>query len=425
MTRPILAGGWMAALAAIAATALASYIEDSSVPPEREPPGAIIRPMPRPIPPPPGQVPELARYLDRLEIRRAIAYGRLAVFPVTMRGGGPLGGGWLTMDAAFNRGVLTVSEKEGGSVPVIWMENRSARDHILIVAGEIVAGGKQTRTVRQDVILAPGQRVDVSVFCVEAHRWEGKATFAPSPVMVPQSIQNDMRAGAGQAEVWSGVARSNEAAGARSATGNVEAGYAAPAVRGELDAARRAIVPAVPRDAVGFIFVERFGRPMPMRGADYPAAENPSADNPSASAPSSGRAMMPVRVGGRVLGAEFFGSSELALSLLSKIIDAYAVDVVVRDRGDRVDGGIPDDAAQEFLNRIRRAESYRGDTPGSGSGVRIRSAGLVGDGVISGGDLVHFACQSAGRIIVEPPPRPIPMPRPIPPRPTPRPMDDF
>ena len=222
-------------VAAMATMALAAYIDDGtgSSEPRYEPP--IIRPIPRPMPPEPGQVAELTQFMDRLSIGRPVVYGRLAVFPVTMRGGGPLGGNWLTMDQAFARGSLVVTEKGGGSVPVIWMENQSGRDSILIVAGEIVAGGKQTRTVRQDVVLAPGQKVDVGVFCVEAHRWEGGGGFRPSTAMAPQSIQRDMKAGADQAQVWSGVAKANEAAGAKSATGNVEAGYAAPAVRRELD----------------------------------------------------------------------------------------------------------------------------------------------------------------------------------------------
>jgi len=403
MTRTILACGWLVALAAIATTAVASYIEEQGAPPDREPPGPIVRPIPRPTPPPPpGRVVELARFLDAVELRRPLIYGRLAVVPVALRGGKPLGGDWQTMDGAFNRGILAVTEKDAGTVPVVWMENRSTWTNILVVAGEIVAGGKQTRTVRQDVVLAPGQRVDVSVFCVEAHRWAGKAAFAPSPVMVPQSIQQDMRGGADQAKVWSGVARANEAAGAKSTTGNVEAGYAAPAVRRELDAARKTIAPEVPRDTVGFIFIERFAGPMPMRDGDRPAIEGRPAENPAASEPSSGRDVMPIRMGGRALGAELFGNSDLAMSLLPKLIDAYAVDVVMRggERGDadRAGGGVTDLAvARDFLNRMMRAESYRSETPGSGTGVRIRSGGLAGDGVILGGDFVHFACQPEGR----------------------------
>jgi hypothetical protein len=416
MSRRLLLAAWLVALAATATAAVASYIEEPNTPPDRQPQTPIVRPLPPPTPPPPppGHNAELTQYLDRLEIGQPRVYGRLAVFPVVLRGGPGLGGNWLTMDEAFRQGALTLNEKDAGSVPLIWMENRSERDNILIVAGEVVAGGKQTRTIRQDVVLAPGQRVDVSVFCVEAHRWEGKTTFAPSPVMVPQSVQKEMRAGADQAKVWSEVARANDAAGARSATGNVEAGYAAAPVRTELDAARHAISPQMPVDAVGFLFIERFAQPLMRPAGDGPAKDVPSSgDNPSASDPSSGgRSIAPIRLGGRALGAEFFGNSHMAGSLLPKLIDAYAVDVVVLGKADRFGGpAVDNNVAREFLNRIIRAESTRADTPGSGSGVRIRSAGLVGDGVIFRDNLIHFAAQPEGRtVVVDPPVRQVPMP---------------
>jgi hypothetical protein len=402
----------LAAIALLGASALAAYIDEPGNQPDpRVEPTPIVRPIPRPLPPPVGQVPELERYLDRLEIGRPLVYGRLAVFPVTARGGGPLGGNWLTMDQAFSRGVLSVTEKGGGTVPAIWMENRSERDSILIVAGEVVAGGKQTRTIRQDVVLAPGRKVDVSVFCVEAHRWEGQAEFRPSPAMAPQSVQRDMKAGADQAQVWSGVARTNEAAGAKSATGNLEAGYAEPAIRRELDASRRAIVPEVGASTVGFIFVERFGGNVRYDGPVAKDGDNPSATDPRGSTERS-RTAPPVWVGGRALGAEFFGSPELARAMLPKLIDAYAIEVV---KGDRPGGGggVDESVARDFLSRIRGAESFRADTPGSGSGIRLRGSGLVGEGVSLDGELVHFGAQPTGRVDPPPPMRPMPRPTPI------------
>ena len=363
-------------LIVLATSGWAAYVEEEFK--DASPPATstIVRPMP-PLPPS-GHVPELARYLDRLEIRRPLVYGRLAVYPVVLRGGGPLGGSWWTMDAAFAKGILLVMEKEGGgSVPVVVMENRSRTDHVFVMAGEVVSGGKQTRTMRQDVLLAPGQRIEVPVFCVEQHRWKGDVGFSASGVLVPQSIQKEMRKGAAQDAVWSEVARSNAALGADSATGSLEHGLKAAPVRRELDEVRRVIMPEVPGESVGFIFADRFGR--------------------------------------RGLGAEFFGRADLARALLPKLIDAYAVDLVVPMKGDRDRGLMAEDAARDFLNRIRSAGSYRSETPGSGAGLRMRAGGLVGDGVSLGDGLVHFGCQVEDRIVPEPAPLPHPMPRPLPP----------
>jgi len=62
--------------------------------------------------------------------------------------------------------------------------------------------------------------------------------------------------------------------------------------------------------------------------------------------------------------------------------------------------------AQQFLNRIRRAGSYRTGTPGSGSGIATRNAGLVGDGVSLGPHVAHFGCQVEDRIVAPAAPRP-------------------
>lgn len=365
-------------LLALVGAAGASYIEEEfsgkaldRLPPRPEPPRPdpppIVRPPNYPQPAP-GHVPELARYLDRLDVRRPAMCGRLAVFPVTLRGGEGLGGRWLTMDAAISRGTLVVREKDGGgTVPVIWMENRSQNEHVFIMAGEVISGGKQTRTVRQDVLLAPGQRVDVAVFCVEQHRWQGDAKFSGGEILVPQSVQREMRKGADQAAVWGEVARSNAALGVQSPTGSLEPAMKSAPVRRELESVRRAITPDIRGDSVGFIFVDRST--------------------------------------GRTVGAEFFGRSDLAMPLLGKLLDAYAVDLVVGGaKEDRAWGGPPgEDVARGLLDWIRRAGSYRAETPGSGAGIRMRAAGLVGDGVSLGGDIVHFGCQAEAYNVPVPP----------------------
>ena len=371
--RPVRRRGWWlgVAVAVLVASASAAYIEDEFGPAPPRRPAPRIRPPLRP-PPPTPHVPELAAYLDRVEVRHPLICGRLAVFPAMLREHGGPGGRWWTTDAAIANGVLVVSEKGGGgTVPVVVMENRSRSDHVFVMAGEVVSGGKQTRTVRRDIILSPGQRVETPVLCVEAHRWKGEAAFGAAGVLVPQSIQKALRKGADQSAVWAEVARNNAALGSENATGSLELGLKAGPVARRLAEVRRTIVPEVPAGSVGFIFADR--------------------------------------VAGRVIGAEFFGRSDLARALLPKLIDAYAVDLVLQVRGDRVVRPVDRAIAHEFLDRIRRAGSRRTGTPGNGSGIATRSAGLVGDGVSFGSHLVHFGCQVEDRIVVplvRPAPRP-------------------
>lgn len=349
----------------MAAHAQGAYIEGQQEQrlPDKQP---VVRPRS-------PHVPELASFLNRLEIRTPLSYRGLAVFPVVLRGDPELVGKWLSTEAAISRGVLVVTEKSGGgNVPHVVVANRSRHTHVFIMAGELISGGKQTRTVRQDVVLAPGQKVDIGVFCVEQGRWSGKGTFKSGGRLVPQSMQKALRGGTNQAGVWADVSRTNSALSARSRTGNLEAGLNSAKVRARLEVVRKAFVPEMPRDSIGFIFVHH----------------------------------------GRAVGAEFFGSSYLALEYLPKLIDSYAVDFVLQKTGVRRHyPSVGRNVAKAYLRRIRRAGSVRIGTPGSGAGIRTRSGGLVGDGVSLAGNLVHYGAQPGYRIM----PVPKPMPRPIPP----------
>lgn len=311
-------------------------------------------------------VPELAACLDRVEIAEPIGYRRLAVYPILLTQSLNLGGRWLSLDDALSRGVLVIREKGGGSVPVVEVENRSRDEHVFIMSGEVISGGKQTRTMRHDTIVAPGQRVDLNVYCVEQHRWTGGGEFSGSKALVPQSIQQGLRRGADQREVWAEVGRNNTGLRAENPTGSLDLALKAGPVREKLAEVRRQIVPNIPRGTVGFVFVDR----------------------------------------GRALGAEFFGNEQLAQDLLPKLLDSYAVDCIILARGDaEPEGRFDHRPAIEFYERVCRTGSQRADTPGSGSGIRTRGAGLLGDGVSLGSTLVHFGIQVNERIIIYPPPQ--------------------
>jgi hypothetical protein len=253
------------------------------------------------------------------------------------------------------------------------VENRSKSEHVLLVAGELLSGGKQTRTVRQDVVLAPGDRVNLDVWCVEARRWEGHDKLAASSAFAPQSIQHALRSGAAQQEIWDEVARTNRALGTAEARGSLESALAAPTVRRTLDEVRRNICPELPGESVGYIFVAN-------------------------------------RV---AVGAHFFGREDLAQELLPRLVDSYAVDCVVQQPRKIIHPQAdPDDTAIRFFEQIRAAGSRRTTTPGSGSGIQAAAGSVQGSGVGLNDALVHFAAQPVRRII--PLPRPVPLPRPEP-----------
>lgn len=307
-------------------------------------------------------VAELARYLADAEIYAPIVYRNLAVFPIRLHDGQRLDGRWLTMDQAVSRGVLLVTETDGGGrVPAVRVSNRSRSEHVLIVAGEILAGGKQTRTVREDAVLAPGQSITLDVFCVEKHRWEGESKFRAGNVLVPQSIRRELRLGSDQNRVWTEIDRNNRALGAMNETGSLELALKSPRVQPQLLEIRRHIVPEVPRDTIGFVFVD----------------------------------------GATAVGAELFGRTELAQDLLPKLLDSYSVDLIVK-RPSREAADNRNQIAINFFERIRGAASEYEKTAGSGQGIRLREGDLLGHGVAARGELVHFGVQLRERVIIYP-----------------------
>jgi hypothetical protein len=307
-------------------------------------------------------VPELARYFNGVKIASPIIEQGLAVYPVLVDDVPLLSGKWQTLDEAIDSGTLLIREKGGGSVPTVTVENRSRRAYILLMTGDVIKGGMQTRTVRHDTVLSPGQQIDLDVFCVEAQRWEGETRFSSAKLQAPQSIKGEIRGGGAQSDIWSRVAENNAALGTENSTRSLEVAVKDTAVANKLEDVRKRIVPEVPRGTVGFIFVH----------------------------------------GSRAVGAEFFGSEALARAELPQLLDAYAIDFIIRTKAEMRNIAPDDKAATAFFERICRTGSERAKTAGSGAGIRTAADDLLGDGVSLDSTLVHYGVQIAQTIVPKP-----------------------
>jgi hypothetical protein len=98
----------------------------------------------------------------------------------------------------------------GAEVNQLMLINNSDRPLILL-AGEIVMGGKQDRVVGKDrIIPAKSDPIDLSVFCVEPHRWvETSARFGGAvSAMAQPSVRHKAMAAKDQQAVWNEVAKS-------------------------------------------------------------------------------------------------------------------------------------------------------------------------------------------------------------------------
>ena len=72
----------------------------------------------------------------------------------------------------------------GASVNQLVLINRGKRPLVLL-AGELISGGKQDRIIAKDRIVAPGaDPLPLDVFCVEHGRWSSGSQFATAKMIV-------------------------------------------------------------------------------------------------------------------------------------------------------------------------------------------------------------------------------------------------
>ena len=100
----------------------------------------------------------------------------------------------------------------GDQVNTLVLVNHSDKP-LLLLAGEIVTGGKQDRVIAKDrIVPAGGEPIDLGVFCIEPGRWtESSATFGSAAkgsvhsFMVQPTVRQKAMVAKDQQEVWNSV----------------------------------------------------------------------------------------------------------------------------------------------------------------------------------------------------------------------------
>ena len=183
----------------------------------------------------------------------------------------------ITLDQGLRSGKVTITEfgadgrsrtinrrQMGDSAEVnrLALTNKSGKPLVLI-AGEMILGGKQDRIVGHDCIIESSNTpVPLDVFCVEHGRWSGGAAFGENvaaggsgngrgagasrtvdvmaaPLALP-NIREKAQAKKSQDEVWSAVAETVTVNATSSPTGNLNSVYKDKRVNTKLDGYERA-----------------------------------------------------------------------------------------------------------------------------------------------------------------------------------------
>ena len=325
-----------------------------------------------------------------------IRHGNLTIFPVVANKNYPTGE-FLTLDEGLRSGEVIVTEAggvqglirrhsgptvqhDGAQVNRLVLINNSKRP-LLLLAGEIVTGGKQDRVIGKDrIVPAESDPIDLSVFCVEPGRWvqtsqnfnTSGATYASvggpmhgnagavamGTLMAQPSVRAKAMADKDQNEVWAAVRKQNadvvsNLSMAQSATTVEVNGTVAP------PAVPSATVEEIQRTSSYAKMMENEevqkqvdAVAMPIE-ANYQSLIGQLRDRHAVG--------VVVAVNGRIIWADVFASTDLLEKYWPKLVRSYASEAVVM-RAKEVE--VPVTRAQLFLEDMEGRHETIENEPG-------------------------------------------------------------
>lgn len=128
-------------------------------------------------------------------------------------------------DAIAADNIDVTESSSSGTVNTLIVNNKS-EDTLYLMAGEIVKGGKQDRVLGQDVVLAPGEEMNIAAFCVESGRWtqssskgkNGNDKFEEYFFTSSREVRKAAIVDQNQGQVWDKVSETTAANGVSSGT---------------------------------------------------------------------------------------------------------------------------------------------------------------------------------------------------------------
>jgi hypothetical protein len=300
-----------------------------------------------------------------------IESGNLLLFPVVRANGKTVAATpFLTLDEGIKSGQVEVTEagrvrglvrrrgtvdQDGRFRPVLQPDgNRYRGDEVntlvlvnnsgkplLLLAGEIVTGGKQDRVIAKDRIVPPGgEPIDLGVFCIEPGRWTassetfGAAAKMPAhSFMVQPTVREKAMVAQDQQQVWDSVRGSisqMQVAAAPSGNGSMVGGLGSARSMGTTSYAK------VMEDSTVSAKVD-----------EAAAQVMKSRDQVLAQLRKEGAIGVVVAVRGEIVWADLFADTDLLSRYWTKLVRSYAAESLTEGETHAA----PSEAdAQRFLN---------------------------------------------------------------------------
>jgi hypothetical protein len=229
----------------------------------------------------------------------------------------------------------------GASVNQLVLINRSKRP-LLLLAGELVSGGKQDRVIGKDRIVPAGAPpLPLDVFCVEHGRWTGSAQFAAANTIVHPSVRESAAVDQVQTKVWESV---------RNGT-NLKAPPAAPRAQISSDNLQAAIAGNGRTEAYEKIYESRA---VGVSIDDFVNEVQRRFTQATSGLKNERVVGVVVAYGGEVAWSDIFASNDLFEQYWRKLLRSYAVEAMTRPSYRQAASR---DNAGEFLRRLNGRET--------------------------------------------------------------------
>lgn len=284
-----------------------------------------------------------------------ISHGNLTIFPVVSSNEHDTSE-FITLDEGIRSGdvVITEAGRVGGLIrspnhrtPVSGPQVNSlvlinnSKHPLILLAGEIVTGGKQDRVVGKDrVIPAESDPVDLGVFCVEPGRWtESSAQFSSMKSQMAQpSVRSKAMVAQSQQQVWDSVGTANGAIHGAVMGGIAGAAPAPSSYAKTFDDER--VRKVIAEQAAP---VEQSYSSLMKRLRDQHAVG------------------VVVAVGGQLIWADLFASTSLLEKYWPKLVRSYAAEAITSGATSKP---VTVAEAQQFLNRTEGTREMIESEPG-------------------------------------------------------------
>jgi hypothetical protein len=274
-----------------------------------------------------------------------VTYENLTVFPILATKTADTSG-FATLDEALGSGDAVVSEsgseairrsrdgrpytipvESGATVNQLVLINRGSKPLILL-AGELVSGGKQDRIISKDRIVPPGaEPLPLDVFCVEQGRWSSGAQFSAAKLMVHPSVREKAVADQEQSKVWAAVRIGTTSVGVGGGSGSAASGALPAPPPLSSQALGRVVASEAPTQSYKGIY-----QSSRVENSVEPFAEELRRRFARATANLKGEFVVGVVVayGGELAWSDAFASATLFERYWPKLLRSYVVEALAR-----------------------------------------------------------------------------------------------